>query len=249
MKSQLVLLGLAAVKVTTTSAFLPTAHHFNSRRTAAVAASATKMTTEDEDGNIISPFSAESSSSSSSPEDALNAAVATLDGGDGSLPPPQADELLELTWENVDLVLEGMRPFLIQDGGNVRIDEIDGPVVKLQLEGACGSCPSSTQTMKMGLERGLKERIPEIQEVIQAMPEGPDLSEEQVDVVLDGVRPFLSVAGGSIVCESITGEGSVQPCITLKMEGSSASLNSVKLEIVQRLQRHFMLAGLKVEWA
>lgn len=64
----------------------------------------------------------------------------------------------------------------------------------------------------------------------------------------DGVRPFLSVAGGSITCQSITGESSVQPQINLKMEGASASLQSVKLEIVQRLQRHFMLAGLKVEW-
>ena len=157
--------------------------------------------------------------------------------------------MLELTWENVDMVLEEMRPYLIQDGGNVRIDEIDGPVIRLQLEGACGTCPSSTQTMKMGLERRLRERIPEIQEVVQAMPEGPDLNDEQVNVVLDGVRPFLQVAGGTINCESITGEGSVQPEILLKMEGSSASLSSVKLEIAQRLQRHFMLSGLRVEWA
>ena len=71
---------------------------------------------------------------------------------------------------------------------------------------------------------------------------------ENIMVCEDGVRPFLSVAGGSITCQSITGEGSVQPQITLKMEGASASLQSVKLEIVQRLQRHFMLAGLKVEW-
>jgi NifU-like domain len=41
---------------------------------------------------------------------------------------------LDLTWENVDAVLDEMRPFLIQDGGNVKIQEIDGPVVKLQLE-------------------------------------------------------------------------------------------------------------------
>jgi len=100
-----------------------------------------------------------------------------------------------------------------------------------------------------GLERRLRERIPEIQEVIQAMPAGPDLNEDEVEVILNGVRPFLQVAGGSIDCESITGESSVQPCITLKMQGSSASLNSVKLEIVQRLQRHFMIAGLQVEWA
>jgi len=159
------------------------------------------------------------------------------------------DEFLELTWENVDMVLDGMRPYLIQDGGNVVISEIDGPVVRLQLEGACGTCPSSTQTMKMGLERGLRERIPEIQEVVQAMPEGPSLCEDEVEVILEGVRPFLKVAGGSIDCESITGEGSLQPVILLKMGGASASLNSVKLEISQRLQKHFMMAGLRVEWS
>lgn len=100
----------------------------------------------------------------------------------------------------------------------------------------------------MGLERGLKEKIPEIQEVIQAMPEGPPLNEEQVDIVLDGVRPFLQVAGGSIDCNRIEGEGGLQPSIWLEMKGSSASLNSVKLEIAQRLQKYFMMAGLRVEW-
>lgn len=92
------------------------------------------------------------------------------------------------------------------------------------------------------------EKIPEIQEVIQAMPEGPPLNVEQVDVVLDGVRPFLNVAGGSIDCDRIEGEGGLQPSIYLEMKGSSASLSSVKLEIAQRLQKHFMMAGLRVEW-
>lgn len=188
---------------------------------------------------IVSPFDNDGGSAS-------EAGTATYTPTE---PTELTDEPLDLTWENVDAVLEEMRPFLIQDGGNVAIQEIDGPVVRLELQGACGTCPSSTQTMKMGLERKLRERIPEIQEVIQAMPEGPELNEEQVDVVLDGVRPFLQVAGGTIDCDSITGEGSVQPCITLRMEGSSASLNSVKLEIAQRLQRHFMMSGLRVEWA
>jgi len=161
---------------------------------------------------------------------------------------PPLEGPLELTWENVDAVLDEMRQFLIDDGGNVVISEIDGPVVRLELQGACGSCPSSTQTMKMGLERGLREKIPEIQEVIQAMPEGPPLDEEQVDVVLAGVRPFLTVAGGSIDIDRIEGEGGLQPTIWLNMGGSSASLNSVKLEIAQRLQRHFMMPGLRIEW-
>ncbi len=175
--------------------------------------------------------------------------------GDGSVstatftPLPSDDEPLDLTWENVDLVLEEMRPYLIQDGGNVAISEIDGPIVRLELQGACGTCPSSTQTMKMGLERKLLERIPEIQEVVQSMPESPDLNDEQINIVLDSVRPFLQVAGGTIDVDSITGEGGMQPTITLKMEGSAASLNSVKLEIAQRLQRHFMISGLRVEWA
>ncbi|GAX16630.1 hypothetical protein FisN_23Lh241 [Fistulifera solaris] len=155
---------------------------------------------------------------------------------------------LDLTWENVELVLDSMRSYLIQDGGNVVISEIDGPVVRLELQGACGTCPSSTQTMKMGLERGLKERIPEIQEVVQKMPEGPELTDEQINVVLDGVRPFLQVAGGSIDIDRIEGKDGLQPAIFLNMRGSSASLNSVKLEIAQRLQRHFMMAGLRIEW-
>lgn len=45
-----------------------------------------------------------------------------------------SDVILDLTWENVELVLDELRPFLIQDGGNVVIKDIDGPVVKLQLE-------------------------------------------------------------------------------------------------------------------
>ena len=41
---------------------------------------------------------------------------------------------LELTWENVDMVLEEMRPYLLQDGGNIAISKIDGPVVRLELQ-------------------------------------------------------------------------------------------------------------------
>ena len=61
----------------------------------------------------------------------------------------QIEGPLDLNWDNVDLILDEMRPYLISDGGNVVISEIDGPVVKLELQGACGSCPSSTMTMKM----------------------------------------------------------------------------------------------------
>ena len=80
-----------------------------------------------------------------------------------------SDETLALTTENVEKVLDELRPFLMADGGNVEIAEIDGPIVKVRLQGACGSCPSSTMTLKMGIERKLKETIPEISEVVQVL--------------------------------------------------------------------------------
>ncbi len=76
---------------------------------------------------------------------------------------------LALTQENVENVLDELRPFLMADGGNVELVDIEGPIVKLRLQGACGSCPSSTMTLKMGIERRLREKIPEIAEVEQAL--------------------------------------------------------------------------------
>jgi Fe-S cluster biogenesis protein NfuA len=76
---------------------------------------------------------------------------------------------LALTTENVETVLDEMRPYLMADGGNVELVDIDGPIVKLRLQGACGTCPSSTMTLRMGLERRLREEIPEITEVEQVL--------------------------------------------------------------------------------
>lgn len=76
---------------------------------------------------------------------------------------------MALTSENVETVLDELRPYLMADGGNVELVEIDGPIVNLRLQGACGSCPSSTMTLKMGIERKLRESIPEIAEVQQVI--------------------------------------------------------------------------------
>ena len=74
---------------------------------------------------------------------------------------------LSLTLENVENVLDELRPYLLADGGNVELVEIDGPTVRLRLQGACGSCPSSAMTLRMGIERKLRESIPDIGEVEQ----------------------------------------------------------------------------------
>lgn len=76
---------------------------------------------------------------------------------------------LALTAPNVETVLDEMRPYLMADGGNVELVGLDGPIVKLRLQGACGSCPSSAMTLRMGIERRLREMFPEIGEVEQVL--------------------------------------------------------------------------------
>jgi len=93
--------------------------------------------------------------------------------------------VLPLTEENVERVLDEVRPSLMADGGNVALHEIDGLVVVLKLQGACGSCPSSTMTLKMGIETRLRDKIPEILEVEQILDieTGLELNEENVEKV------------------------------------------------------------------
>ena len=62
--------------------------------------------------------------------------------------------------EEVEEVLETLRPMLMQDGGNVELVDIDDGVVKVRLVGACSSCSSSTMTLKMGIEKALKKASP-----------------------------------------------------------------------------------------
>ncbi len=66
----------------------------------------------------------------------------------------------------VENALDSIRPYLEADGGNVKILEIsDDNVVKLELLGACGTCPMSTMTMKAGVEEAIKRAVPEIHSV------------------------------------------------------------------------------------
>lgn len=69
--------------------------------------------------------------------------------------------------EQVQVVLDKLRPFLLRDGGDCELVDVDDGVVKLRLLGACGTCPSSTITLKAGIERALVEEVPGIIEVEQ----------------------------------------------------------------------------------
>lgn len=70
--------------------------------------------------------------------------------------------------EQVQAALELVRPALQADGGDVElVDVSDDGVVSVRLKGACGSCPMSTMTLKMGIEKTLVARVPGVKSVVQ----------------------------------------------------------------------------------
>eukprot|EP00873_Tetraselmis_striata_P019763 jgi/Tetstr1/440027/TSEL_028388.t1 len=144
-------------------------------------------------------------------------------------------DTLELTEENVEIVLDEVRPYLMADGGDVELVEIDGLVVKLRLKGACGSCPSSLTTMKMGIQRRMQERIPEVMDVEQVMDEdggGLELTEENVDAVLEEIRPYLvGTGGGELMCKGVDGV-----IVKVAITGPAAKVMTVRVAVTQKLR-------------
>ncbi len=70
--------------------------------------------------------------------------------------------------ERVEAALDEVRPTMLADGGNIELIEVtDAGVARVKLTGACSSCPMATVTLKMGVERVLLDRVPEIKEVVQ----------------------------------------------------------------------------------
>ncbi|CBI36981.3 hypothetical protein VitviT2T_009639 [Vitis vinifera] len=113
----------------------------------------------------------------------------------------------ELTAKNVDLVLEDVRPYLISDGGNVDVVSVEDGVISLKLQGACGSCPSSTTTMTMGIERVLKEKFGDaVKDIRQVYDEQTgETTVEAVNRHLDILRPAIKNYGSSVDVLSIEG--------------------------------------------
>ncbi|MDD4876406.1 MAG: NifU family protein [Dehalococcoidales bacterium] len=68
--------------------------------------------------------------------------------------------------DKVAAILAQVRPALEADGGDVELVSVDEGVVSLRLKGACAGCPMATMTLKQGIERVLKEQLPEVKEVV-----------------------------------------------------------------------------------
>jgi Fe-S cluster biogenesis protein NfuA len=67
----------------------------------------------------------------------------------------------------VEEILDRIRPMLMADGGNIELIDVKDGEVFVHLVGACGMCPSSSMTLKLGVERALKEALPEVKRVVQ----------------------------------------------------------------------------------
>ncbi|KAJ1393372.1 NIF system FeS cluster assembly, NifU, C-terminal [Sesbania bispinosa] len=115
----------------------------------------------------------------------------------------------DLTVSNVDLVLDDVRPYLIADGGNVDVVSVEDGVISLRLQGACESCPSSTTTMKMGIERVLKEKFGDaVKDIVQVYDGDGQPTETTVEAVnnhLEILRPAIKNYGGSVEVLSVEG--------------------------------------------
>ena len=67
--------------------------------------------------------------------------------------------------QRVNEVIEAIRPYIEGDGGHIDLVAIEDGIVKVRLSGACAGCPHSRMTLKMGVERHMRERVPEIKSV------------------------------------------------------------------------------------
>ncbi|KAL5060719.1 hypothetical protein RYX36_032323 [Vicia faba] len=134
--------------------------------------------------------------------------LASTSNQNQSSPGLYSAKIFDLTASNVDLVLEDVRPYLISDGGNVDVVSVENGVVSLKLQGACESCPSSTTTMKMGIERVLKEKFGDsIKDIVQVFDDDQS-KETTVEVVnnhLEILRPAIKNFGGSVEVLSVEG--------------------------------------------
>mmetsp|Transcript_22671 Transcript_22671/g.73354 ORF Transcript_22671/g.73354 Transcript_22671/m.73354 type:complete len:346 (-) Transcript_22671:198-1235(-) len=164
-------------------------------------------------------------------------AAAAAPVGASAAPAVAGGAVLDFTAANVDRVLEEVRPYLISDGGNVAVVGLDEATrnVYLRLEGACGSCPSSTVTMKMGIERVLREKFSPLGEVVAVEPDeddetgqagGAELTVAVANASLEQIMPAILGLGGKIEVVS-----AAAGTVTLRYEGPDKIKFGVELAL------------------
>ena len=124
-----------------------------------------------------------------------------------------------------------MRPYLIADGGNVELVKIENGIIAVRLNGACGTCASSSATMKGGIEKLLKKKFgPAVDEVVNVGEDLPEMTVETIEEYLGKLRNSITQHGGEVSVESL--ERGV--CV-LKFKGPQA----LAFSIAQALKTKF----------
>lgn len=86
-----------------------------------------------------------------------------------AIPPAVSDE------EKIKAILEEIRPYLQRDGGDCEFVSYENKIVNLRLHGACGTCPSSLMTLRMGIENAIRDQVADVQGVANVdQPAGVD---------------------------------------------------------------------------
>jgi len=71
----------------------------------------------------------------------------------------------ETLFQRVDRALDQIRPAIRMDGGEVELIDVEEGIARVRMLGACGGCPMSTMTLKMGIERAIRQQVPEVKSV------------------------------------------------------------------------------------
>ena len=148
--------------------------------------------------------------------------------------PSNGGPALVFTPANVDKVLDEVRPYLIADGGNVAVERVDETTknVYLKLEGACGSCASSTVTMQMGIERTLRENFPDLGQVLQVEDDPAskptELTMEAVEDEVNRLKPAIIAMGCIVEILSVDPIGVVK----MKFRGANRVQGGLQLALL-----------------
>lgn len=152
--------------------------------------------------------------------------------------PDAISNVLPLTLENVEAVLNDVRPYLRADGGDCELVEAKDGIVRLRLLGACSSCSASSVTVKMGIERSLLERIPDIKEVVVIGVSLEQPSRDGLQALLDEIRPFLVTSKGRIDIEELS-VNNAHPRLVLRFSGPPRKSVAIRASVINRITSRY----------
>eukprot|EP01068_Selenidium_serpulae_P003081 Selendium_serpulae@DN2871_c0_g1_i1.p1 len=205
------------------------------RRLASIASRRTRQQlTRSKDGSEWAPPNVSPLARTSGGPHATSIAIKNKDDDDG-------DEGLELNYENVNLVLDTVRPMLVSDGGDLELMKVTEQSVSIRFKGNCGSCATQGQTIAE-IERLLRSRFPALEKV-HLLKDGGSATKQGVMSVMKELDTFLRLTEGRVMCSfpGVSNEAEEVRDVELTLVGeySETQQEAMLDEIKDRLIRRF----------